>query len=186
MRITSLSVSLLLALVSLGCQPADSVDRLRSCGLLTDGYVSSQPFYLPNDCYDRCYGRATCEELTETLCSEDIELLLRCDQECAFRCADDTLLPIEAVCDGRMDCAGGADEADCEVARPFGEPSCEPGFTRCDGNVECTDGSDERYCDFPCGDGTTVPYWSRCNGAASCSNGADERDCARFTPCSSL
>ncbi|KAE8749915.1 hypothetical protein FOCC_FOCC003384 [Frankliniella occidentalis] len=76
-----------------------------------------------------------------------------------FSCGDGTCVPQRWLCDGRADCAGGADERNCTSvcpddhfrcassasAGPTGV-SCVRALLRCDGRQDCADGSDEVGC----------------------------------------
>lgn len=169
--------------------------RLQQCGHLGEGRAPALPFYMPTLCYQQCLSHASCEELSGALCGE-VDLLIRCDAACAYRCGDGSLQPVEVRCDGVTDCADGRDELGCES-----EPSvrtcvagelrsdcelfeCTDGRTlgiheQCNGYAGCADGSDEEGC-YRCGDDVYAPD-DICDGWSRCSNGADERDCAELT-----
>ncbi len=181
--------------------------------MLSEGYartIVATRFYVPDACYDECLAGASCEELRATLCGESIDLLVRCDQRCAFHCTDGALVALEAVCDGRPQCSDGIDEAgcpsfSCNDGTPLPLASHCNGFTecaggederdcpcptsqwlRCDGVMHCPDGADERDCStFQCADGQEIPYFEvgpRCDGWRRCNDGSDELDCAMLTP----
>lgn len=98
----------------------------------------------------------------------------------------------DALCDGRVDCDDGVDEADCEC--PPTRFRCDDGTCvelvgRCDGVVQCPDASDERACGsascaalgeqaVPCArpPDCYLPAW-RCDNATDCLDGSDEADC---------
>lgn len=167
------------------CAPAEALAaRLQSCGLLTAGDLgptSLAAFYAPDACYQDCLARADCEALAGALCRSDLELLLRCDERCAFHCEDDSLVGVERVCDGVEDCDAGEDERGC----PGREVTCASGArvtgARCDGLLDCGDGSDERGCSPRCGDGSYFGEWDRCDGYRRCADGSDEAGCPTYT-----
>jgi hypothetical protein len=179
----------------LGCstsRPGAVAERLRDCGLLTDGHVQSLPFYAPDSCYEGCLAEASCGELERELCGASIDLAVRCDERCAHRCPGGGFIAPENFCDGVPQCRDGSDEMGCEP------PRCGDGtelfrWQLCDGWVECTDGSDEADCpatcgssprppgcDFQCADGTTVSSFTRCDGWEACRDGSDEAGCAEL------
>lgn len=190
---------LLLGLALMGCRSSGSgsepgldasgspptglvYERLQSCGLLTDGYISDRVdiFYVPTLCYDRCLASATCEQLQATLCDETIDVLVECDEQCAFECGGGELVAVERVCDGTLDCGDGSDESGCSTF------TCDDGkglpqSARCDGLEQCRDGSDEEGCgSFECGDGTEVAASLVCDGYDHCTDASDEEDCPMF------
>jgi hypothetical protein len=161
-------------------------ERLRTCGLLSEGETglrSLGSIYAPDACYRDCLAEAPCEALEQALCRSELELLVACDQRCAFRCADGSLLAVERRCDGFAQCADGGDEAGCPG---WGEIACDSGSpvmgARCDWVYQCPDGSDERDCGhYPtCDGGRTYSVWDRCNGYRSCTDGADEAGCPQL------
>jgi hypothetical protein len=179
-----------------GVLPARLPERLEACGLVTPGELRADLFYAPTTCYDVCLGTAGCDELEAALCQTSIDLLRRCDEACAFRCPDGSLIAVEQRCDGQPACAGGADERDCgtcveehpdwwcngvgECADGSDERDCGecPWFhPRCDGSRDCAGGSDERDC-FACESGESVLGSARCDGWPACIDGSDERGCA--------
>lgn len=189
-----------LGLSSVGCAPDSSVltARLEECGLLTPGVVGplvTREIYAPDACYRDCLASATCDELNYGLCGANT-LLRDCDERCAYRCPDGSLIGLERVCDGTAQCEGGADEEDCgELPEVF---SCRRAdgyemrgeWIRCDERPDCEDGSDERGCAVhTCADGTEEVHRPgttvRCDGAVDCPDGSDELDCAALrTTCS--
>ncbi len=168
-----------------GCSAGAPVTaKLSECGLLSDGDVGTRVtgrFYQPTDCYRQCLDGASCAELQGALCGTSIDLLRRCDERCAHHCDDGTLIAVEDVCDGAMQCAGGEDERGCPTL------ACMDGSTTtgaaCDGRWDCPDGSDEQGCPS-CESrwGGTMPIDSsiRCDGYMACADGSDEQDCPEY------
>lgn len=162
------------------------VAQLDGCGLLTEGEIGpsiTRAIYAPDGCYQDCLGGASCEELTAAVCRTSLDLLIACDQRCALRCGDGTLLGIERRCDGVAQCMDGADEAGCPGVA---ELTCNDG-TRvmgrlCDGISTCLDGTDEADCVRDTCDGwRTLWPWDYCDGYAACSDGRDEAGCPTHT-----
>ncbi|XP_063961428.1 chymotrypsinogen B-like [Lytechinus pictus] len=101
--------------------------------------------------------------------------------DCGERC-----IPVNDVCNEVVDCANGADEANCickssEIQCNNGE--CTPFWTLCDGKDDCTDGSDEledkcRVCDgnyFQCQDfSKCLAMSSVCDSEPDCNDVSDE------------
>jgi len=127
-----------------------------------------------------------------------------CSHTCpssTFDCGDGReCLPASWRCDGAVDCATAADEANCtEPAAPAcqgsqracGDGLCIPDGWWCDGDTDCSDGRDEGT-DCPvvecgadrwrCQDAKqcVVQGW-RCDGDIDCRDGSDEAGCAPTT-----
>ena len=178
----------LFPIVTAGCAPTEGAAltaRLRECNLLSAGALGPYTLsglYAPNECYEHCLASASCEQLEEGLCRTMLELLIACDEQCAFRCDDGGLLGPERVCDGAMQCMGGEDEADCHFDLVCRDGTRVPG-AGCDGGWNCSDGSDEAGCPsssgyFACADGGGMLYeWQRCDGTPTCGDGSDEAGC---------
>ena len=173
-----------------GCHAA-LTDRLDECGLATEGEHGprlTRSFYAPSECYERCLASASCEALRATVCENAIALRLECDERCAYRCRDGTLVGLERVCDGAANCAGGEDEAGCATAGTpgtvrGGDGSLLSEGSACNGTRDCADGSDELGCyEHPCADGTRVRSRrpARCDGDWQCADGSDEEGCAEL------
>jgi hypothetical protein len=179
----------LFPIVTVGCAPTEAgavlAPRLRECGLLSSGTIGPYTLsgiYAPNACYEGCLAEASCEALEDGLCRTMLDLLVACDERCAFRCDDGGLLGPERLCDGAMQCMGGEDEEGCAFDLVCTDGSRVPG-ARCDGGWNCPDGSDEAGCPpssgyFECTDRSGTLYtWQRCDGTPSCSDGSDETGC---------
>lgn len=169
--------------------------RLRSCGLLTEGDTGCSTPPVDEDlqelaCTARCFRQASCDSLETALCGEAIPLLPslteleRCIIDCVpvFTCHDGEEIPERWVCDGDLDCRDGEDEEGCPTFR-CGSGERVPEDYRCDGWPDCDDGSDEEGCPmFACGSGELVPEPYRCDGEPDCDDASDEMDCpGRFT-----
>lgn len=176
------------------CAPAEDrgssvlADRLRACGLVSAGDLGPSTLsqiYAPDACYARCLAEASCERLEAGLCRSMLDLLVACDERCAFRCEDGGLIGVERVCDGASQCMGGEDEVGCHFDLVCANGARVPG-ARCDGAWNCPDGSDETGCPSQpsqCADGSGYLYpWQYCDGVASCRDGSDEAGCPSF-PC---
>ncbi len=157
-------------------------DHLVECGFLTPGervHLALRDVYLPSDCYEDCFARASCEAILATLCRTSFDLAFACDQECALRCGDGTLIGPERECDGAQNCTDGSDERGCTNTVVCSNGSTAVG-ARCDGRYDCGDGSDEQACPgLTCGD-YTLPPSDRCDGIPRCFDGSDERDCPTY------
>lgn len=185
--VSRLRLMMVLALALVACSPDDDAEvgsrttaRLQECGLLSAGEQPALPFYLPNGCYDRCFAGGTCAELEGLLCGTSIDVGLRCDQRCAFRCFDGVLLRLDAECNGSPECAGGEDELECPS--PPVEPQCRFAI-RCDGVAQCASGFDEEGCvPFVCEtSGMEIAEIFRCDGWPACPDMSDEAGCAQLT-----
>lgn len=174
---------LVLLLTACAEEPRTLADQLVACGFLLPGDETDfalRDVYAPSACYEQCFARASCDEVEATLCRTSLDLAFACDQECAFRCNDNTIVGIERRCNGTVDCLDASDERGCTNL-----VSCDDGRTRvgarCDGQVDCDDGTDEQGCPgLPCGD-AVLPFSARCNRVLDCFfDGSDERDCPRY------
>jgi len=110
-------------------------------------------------CYQRCFGPATCPEILSLYCGQGVfdptNTIIACIQQCeAGRPIDPVSTPCDQGnssyyefdrCDGKMDCADGADEAGCTSIRVETELYCPDGSRTRDSS------GDEQ----PSGSGTT-------------------------------
>jgi hypothetical protein len=156
--------------------------HLQECGLLTEGdraAMALRDVYLPTPCYEDCFARASCEALEGALCRTSLELLFACDQACAFRCGDNTIIGTERRCNGVNDCEDARDEEGCTNLVRCADGSMRTGV-RCNGRQECWDNSDELGCPGPSCNGSPLPSYLRCNGYNDCADGSDERVCPTY------
>ena len=171
----------------------DAIDKLRSCGLLTEGTVNSPDDDEPEaECFLKCYTKASCDDLEIAMCTDtppqSMQLCLAQCQNVAgdFECADgsDTISQ-EWVCDCIDDCDDGSDEANCPADTCF---ECADGsdtvskHSVCDCSDDCTDGSDEANCPanncFQCADNSfSIPMDWKCDCYADCQDLSDEVGC---------
>lgn len=173
----------LVLLVAACAEPRTNLtDHLMECGFLTPGDrvdVALRDVYLPTDCYEDCFARAACVSIEATLCRTSFDLAFACDQECAFRCGDDTIVGTERRCNAVNDCADGRDEEGCTNLVRCTDGSMRTGV-RCNGSQDCYDNSDELGCPGTTCNGSPLPAYLRCNGHVDCEEGSDERDCPTY------
>ncbi len=137
---------------------ADAAERLRGCGLLSEGELRCGLLLNERyvECVRPCFEAASCEDFRAQACDDaDNELGLcidRCQYEAAtFDCGDGTRIDPDDRCDDVPDCASGADEQRCDELPVQAVFDCADGQRvldgeRCDGALDCADGSDEAGC----------------------------------------
>nr|QKO00544.1 Vg receptor protein [Amblyseius eharai] len=113
----------------------------------------------------------------------------KCDTATEHQCLHtQKCVPKSQRCDGRIDCAFGDDEIDCQCKE--GQYACKDGRRCidsgkvCDGVEDCWDGDDEQDCPlscspkmFKCGNDLCLPIDSMCNNFIECPDGSDEANC---------
>nr|XP_037289716.1 basement membrane-specific heparan sulfate proteoglycan core protein-like isoform X7 [Rhipicephalus microplus] len=122
-----------------------------------------------------------------------------------FACDGHRCVPSASKCNGRLECADGTDEQDCQSEVPTHEVHCGPNqflcdgrrcvnaSGKCDGRRDCADGTDEQDCQsgevpthegahcgpnqFLCDGRRCVNASGKCDGRRDCADGTDEQDC---------
>jgi len=158
-------------------------ERLRACGLLTEGrFACTDPTDANGTCAFSCITGASCQLLWEAECQAVPSTLDNCIDGCLeFTCADGIFsIPTSGVCNGFPDCFDASDERNCPTFT-CGSGEVLPESWKCDGYPDCLDGSDERGCmAFQCGSGETVPLPWQCDFFPDCLDGSDEEGCPGF------
>ncbi|XP_014239724.1 sortilin-related receptor-like isoform X1 [Cimex lectularius] len=180
---------------------------------LNNMFVCSNGKCVPNGW--KCDGINDCGDMSDELgCSasrKEIYTMPVTDKphECSrsqFLCEDGECIQQSWVCDGRKDCRGGEDEANCEsnmschnstdVFHCRHTQSCIKKSLVCNGKKDCLDGTDEEDCHFnatvdraiKCDEGyflcdhRCLPLEQMCNSMQDCNGHSDEKNCtaARF------
>jgi len=130
-----------------------------------------------------------------------------CNNDLAFQCDTNKssdgktiakCIPRANVCDGKVDCIDGTDEAEAECAcdsfklrctshtrNPLLKERCYSKDQHCDGYKDCPNGDDEKQCakcsgeSFKCLlDEQCIQGIYRCDGIENCEDGSDEAGCS--------
>ncbi|KAI5640565.1 low-density lipoprotein receptor domain class A domain-containing protein [Phthorimaea operculella] len=151
------------------CKAAVDIDDPTGCGGLCA--METEACQL----VDRARGVRVCRQLTLVTCAAD-----------EWRCRNGLCVPLDAHCDGSIQCYDRSDEmhCECDLTKQFrcGQSiSCFPKTKLCDGVIDCWDGFDEVNCtaecpedQFTCTDGQCIPPTRFCDGLADCADGSDE------------
>lgn len=169
---------------SLGCASSDlpasvedkAVARLKACGLVTSGRLLLPQEGERAQCQLQCLAKLrSCADVETAFCRQDWQVANDCLHACysSHICAG-VRIPSDALCDGRVDCLGGTDEAACD---PDSLKDCKEGEVVhssqwCDDHIDCATHNDELFCDdaprFSCKNGTTIPAQKECDGELDC------------------
>ena len=131
-------------------------NKLATCNLVTAGKFGDAGPFREEHCERQCLLQLRdCETVTEVYCSKtqatasERQVYEGCVTGCledlgSFACNNGSTISGKQQCDGRLDCAGGEDEASCGPMS-FG---CDGGkvysvIEICDGARDCVDGTDE-------------------------------------------
>jgi hypothetical protein len=90
-----------------------------------------------------------CDGVRDCLGGEDER-----DDQCAtvavgFQCSPGVRVPPRDLCNGKPECANGADEASCPAFLCHDGSMTIARNALCNGSKDCTDGSDELNCEVP-------------------------------------
>lgn len=125
---------------------------------------------------DKASGVRVCRLLTATCSAHE------------WRCRNGLCVPMDARCDGSIQCYDRSDEmyCDCDLTKQFRcghSISCFSNTKLCDGVIDCWDGYDELNCttecpkhQFTCTNGQCILASRFCDGLADCEDGSDEPD----------
>ncbi|XP_041974890.1 prolow-density lipoprotein receptor-related protein 1-like [Aricia agestis] len=151
------------------CRVAADMDDPTGCGGLCA--LETEACHL----VDRSHGARVCRQINPVTCSPK-----------HWRCKNGLCVPLEARCDGYVQCYDRSDEINCECDlkthfRCSQLMSCFPNRKLCDGYVDCWDGYDELNCtaecpehQFTCNDGQCIPSVRFCDGVPDCDDQSDE------------
>ncbi|XP_074657056.1 uncharacterized protein LOC141910238 [Tubulanus polymorphus] len=115
----------------------------------------------------------------------------RCPKENQFTCENLQCIPVDQVCDSRIDCYDQSDEKNCSCnANEFQcrMGMCIPTTQVCDRIEQCPDGSDELNCTCEAGktgcvsDGECLLNEWFCDRELDCKDGSDETNCSNCKP----
>ncbi|XP_064082332.1 G-protein coupled receptor GRL101-like [Macrobrachium nipponense] len=159
-------------------------DRCLSAGTICDGF---------NHCHngEQVSDETGCENANAKCLLGKDDWAGEQSRPSRFLCSDGRCLPGDVVCNRRIDCLDGEDEADCpEIQCNEEDWQCSSGecvsqTSRCDLKFDCADKSDELNCENQvCGEGESqcwtghcIPASLWCDHVTDCLDNSDELHC---------